>query len=148
MHSTRLMKLFAAACLVALAVPLALSGCGGDDAAPNANEDTGIVRGRTIDARTALGLGNVQVAIGNRIVSGGQTQFVQAGAAFSTTPNGDYEITGIPPGTYNTLRVTPSQQLYGPQPDQTVNITIAAGQIVVLAPVLIVDGQPPQPAQN
>lgn len=147
MHSTRLMKLLAAACLAAMAVPLALSGCGGDDAAPNANGDTGIVRGRTIDARTALGLGNVRVAVGNTVVTGGgQTQFVQAGAAYSTTPDGEYEITGIAPGNYNTLRVTPSEQLYGVQPDQTVNITVAKGQTIVLAPVLVVDGLPPQPA--
>ncbi len=147
MYSARLMSLFVAALFAALVVGAVITGCGGDD---NGDDDvalTGTLKGNCVDAKTGLGVGGVQVALGNIVSVAGQDMFVQAGVSSSVTPDGAYVIGDIQPGTYKVLRLTPEPELYGPARDVNVNITIGGGQTITLAPLLILDEFPPNPVK-
>lgn len=143
MSTTRLLSVVTAACLVAIAASC-LTGCGGDADTGQGTPTTGSITGRTVDARTSLGLGNVRVAVGT--TSG--AVFTEAGATLSSAPTGDWTIAGLQPGTYNTLRVTPAESLFGAQPDKLATFPVVAGGNLVLDPILITDGTPPTPASN
>lgn len=137
MGSARLTYL-TAAMVAAMALSVLIAGCGGDDANPNANK--GSVSGRTVDGTSGLGLGGVTVQIGNLI--GGN--FVAAATAVSTTPDGDYEIEGVPVGQYTVLRVAPVAAI-GPERLVAVNATVTEGGTVYLGSVLVLDDVPPGP---
>jgi hypothetical protein len=128
-----------AVALIAVTAALTISGCGGgDNAAPPA--PAGTVTGRCVDARTSVGLGGVTVAV---MRSG-----LVVAQAVSTTPNGDFAITGVTPGTYSLIRVTPDPVLYGDPRHIALSpaIVVVDGGVPPLSgSILILDDVPPDP---
>ena len=125
-----------AAVVTAIVGAWVLSGCGGGDGGPVSTG--GSIVGRTIDAATGLGLGNVQVSV---VTSSG----VRVG--ISTTPDGAFTIKNVPPGHYTVLTVTPDPTLYGSPRTIAVDIIVTEGATTSLpGPILILDELPPAPA--
>ena len=125
--------------LLAVAVVVGLTGCGGgNNAAPAATG--GAVTGRCIDARTGLGLGGVlvQVMVGATAVAHGT----------STTPNGDFTVASVPPGNYAVLRVTPDPTVFGAPRNIALSPAIAVVDGVATplpGVILVLDDVPPDP---
>lgn len=143
MRTMTLTPALAAVVIAALALSLMLPGCGANDD----NDEVavgGAVTGRTIDATENVGLGGVQVIIGNLQTVNGQLQFVPVRSATSTTPDGAFTIRNVPVGTYNRLRVVPNLEIW-PQQDVTVHIAVADGQVVDIGRILVLDDLPPSP---
>ena len=129
-------QIIAAVSILVVAAVISLGGCGGGSSTAPAASGGSII-GRTIDAATGLGLGNVDVAV---VTSAG----VRTGT--STTPNGDFIITGIPAAAYTSLTVTPNAVIYGGPRTIAVSIVMPTNGVVTLpGAILILDESPPSP---
>ncbi len=145
MHTIRSATALAAALAVGLVACVALGGCSSSDNNNPPVISGGTITGQTIAATENVGLGGVQVAIGTSVLVGGVSQFQAVTTTLSTTPNGDFALTGVPAGTYTRLHITPLADI-GPEQDVVVRITVAEGQSIALGPVLVFDDLPPSPA--
>lgn len=129
----RMSALVAAMAAVLAAISL-LGGCGGDDEPAVTG---GSISGRTLDGISGLEIGGVYV----EVQSAGNWY-----GATSVYPGGQFTITGVPSGSYSSLRVTPISDIYGGVRTVTVQppIYVATNANVSLpAPIIVVEAPPP-----
>jgi len=117
-----------------------LAGCGGGGSNDNPVTTGGTIAGRTVDAETNIGLGGVTVEVG----TGAAVR-----TAVSTTPNGDFAIREVTPGTYTSLHVIPDPALFGAGSDFYVDklslVVVKGGVAQLPAAIVITEGGPPTP---
>ncbi len=119
-------------------LPVLVGGCNSSDG--DDGPQGGSISGRMYDAVSGLGLGGVTVEIVtvNGVVS-----------ASSVAPSGNFVLSGLPAGTYNTIHVIPDPNVFGAGSDfyVNINVTVSPGSSYDLpGNILVVDGMPPDPA--
>jgi len=128
---------------IVIGVMAGLAGCGGGNN-PAPVDTGGSISGRTVDARTGVGLGGVTVSV-TYVVITGTTVVTKPGT--STTPNGNFTISGVAPGSYSTLQVD-AGPAYPAQADVVLAppIEVTEGGVTSLPePILVLDDGPPEP---
>ncbi|HEY3397151.1 MAG TPA: hypothetical protein VGM19_05760 [Armatimonadota bacterium] len=118
------------AAVLALVLLILVSGCGGGG---GTNPNTTGVSGQIVDAASGLGIGNVTVRIGGK-------------TGLSTTPDGDFLVSGMSPGRYQVVIVPGAMFVAVPGPP--VYVDVVQGHLTTLPGVLfVVDStvQPPAP---